>query len=140
RPAAARSLSAITWNLLAQVEGDCPLLHHTVCFSPDYAAEFGALVHQRRLPARPTVYLCAQDRGSAHPALAPGTPERLLCLVNAPADGDGAPLSEQELAQCERQTFEQLKRCGVAIHAQPAQTLRTTPTAFDALFPGTGGA
>ena len=41
------------------------------------------------LPAEPTVYVCAQDRGDDD---GPGRPERLLCLINAPARGDTTPL------------------------------------------------
>ena len=88
---AERSLSAVTWNLLAHVEG-FELARHTVFFSPSCEAEFDQIVRQRQLPQRATVYVCAQDRDDRglrqlHQVEAP---ERLLCLVNAPAIGGEA--------------------------------------------------
>ena len=58
-----RSLSALTWAMLAEAEG-FPLLRHTVFFSDDYPAEFEDLFTRNRLPAAPTAYICAQDRGA----------------------------------------------------------------------------
>jgi 1-hydroxycarotenoid 3,4-desaturase len=135
---AQRSLSAVTWNLVAPTEG-FPLLRHTVFFSRDYAGEFAEITQQRRLPTTPTVYVCAQDRtddGSTPPA----GPERLLCLVNAPADGDRHPIPPEELASCEARTFRHLAACGLQVRPDPSATRVTTPTDFDRLFPGTGGA
>jgi 1-hydroxycarotenoid 3,4-desaturase len=57
----ARSLSAVTLAVRARVDGR-PLSHHTVLFSPDYAAEFAALA-QGEMPDDATLYVCAQDRG-----------------------------------------------------------------------------
>jgi 1-hydroxycarotenoid 3,4-desaturase len=136
-PPARRSLSALTWNLLARTEG-FPLLRHTVFFSPDYRAEFDRLRGERRLPETPTVYVCAQDRGDD--GRAPDGAERLLCLVNAPADGDHHPLTPQEIASCQQRTFSHLASCGLQVWLDPAATLVTTPTDFHRLFPGTGGA
>jgi 1-hydroxycarotenoid 3,4-desaturase len=133
-----RSLSALTWNLLAPTDG-FPLLHHTVFFSGDYAAEFDDILVRHRLPADPTVYICAQDRDDSGVLARPG-PERLLCLVNAPAHGDTRPLNPTELASCQERTFQKLARCGLQVHSQPQHSLVTTPTDFDRLFPGTGGA
>jgi 1-hydroxycarotenoid 3,4-desaturase len=98
-----------------------PLLRHSVFFSRDYPAEFADLFRAGRLPAAPTVYVCAQDRGAAD-APAPDGPERLLCLVNAPPHGDSRPLTQAELAACEKASFQLLTRCGLT------------------LFPATGGA
>jgi 1-hydroxycarotenoid 3,4-desaturase len=81
-----RSLSAVTWTALAHAEG-FPLSRHSVFFSSDYAAEFDDILTRARLPARPTVYVCAQDRSDSG-ALQTEGPERLLILVNAPATGD----------------------------------------------------
>ncbi|MDP9149831.1 MAG: FAD-dependent oxidoreductase, partial [Myxococcota bacterium] len=63
-PAGARSFSAVTWAMRATARG-FPLLHHNVFFSDDYAAEFEALLAARRVPARPTVYVCAEDRSAS---------------------------------------------------------------------------
>jgi len=137
-PAAQRSLSALTWTLRARTAG-FPLLRHTVFFSADYAAEFRDLFGHRRLPAAPTVYVCAQDRDDADTA-APAGPERLLCLVNAPPTGDVGGPSMAEIERCEERSFGLLERCGLSIERDPANTLMTGPAQFERLFPATGGA
>jgi len=134
---ARRSLSAVTWNLLAPTSG-FPLSRHTVFFSNDSAAEFDDIFKRRRLPANPTVYVCAQDRCDDATA-APAT-ERLLMIVNAPATGDAQPLTPEELARCEAQTFTLMARCGLQVERYPEQMQMTTPQHFERLFPATGGA
>lgn len=99
-PASARSLSALTWNMLAECR-DFPLIRHNVFFSQDYASEFTDIFRQRRLPATPTVYVCAQDRGDAGEATPSGC-ERLFCLVNAPATGDSGPFTPWRLIDAKR--------------------------------------
>jgi 1-hydroxycarotenoid 3,4-desaturase len=137
-PAANRSLSALTWSLVAAT-GGFPLARHTVFFSADYAAEFDDILWHARLPADPTVYVCAQDRDDAGRA-APAGPERLLCLVNAPPAGDARPFDPAEVRQCEERTFERLARCGLRVERDPRRATATTPADFERLFPGTGGA
>ena len=134
-PPAGRSLSAVTWAIHAPTAG-FPLLHHNVFFSDDYAAEFAALFKRGRLPPAPTIYVCAQDRDDCGQA-SPGA-ERLLCLINAPANGDSHALTTTEIEQCTKQTFGFLQRCGLTV--DPGQATITTPTAFESLFPATGGA
>lgn len=138
-PAAAgqRSLSALTWNLLAPVQ-QAALLRHNVFFSGDYEAEFRALFGRGELPGDPTIYLCAQDRGDTE-GPPPAGHERLLCLVNAPANG-GAPVDEQALARCEQAAFARLARHGLRLAPAGDQALRTTPADFARRFPATGGA
>jgi 1-hydroxycarotenoid 3,4-desaturase len=133
-----RSLSAVTWSLLATAEG-FPLVRHNVFFSADYAAEFNDILQRQRLPLEPTVYLCAQDRDdSKHPVDA--APERLLCLINAPPTGDMAGSDAQELARCEKQVLIRLRRCGLNLDWEEGNRVLTTPSEFDKLFPATGGA
>jgi 1-hydroxycarotenoid 3,4-desaturase len=134
---AARSLSAVTWNVVARTEG-FPLAHHSVFFGDDYASEFDDVFRRRRLPAQPTVYVCAQDRGDASPP--PQEAERLLCLVNAPAIGDTHQFTTAEIQQCEKNAFELLERCGLRVLRSPGTSCVTTPTDFNRLFPATGGA
>lgn len=136
-PVADRSLSAMTWGLLAKTEG-FPLSRHTVFFSGDYEAEFEDIFTHKRLPRAPTVYLCAQDR-DAQDGSPPKGPERLLCLVNAPAIGDTHSFTGSEIEQCAQSTFALLERCGLRIHQDPQHTQVTTPTSFEQLFPATGG-
>ncbi len=137
-PSSARSLSAVTWSLSAQTDG-FPLVRHNVFFSRDYAAEFDAILGQGRSPTEPTVYVCAQDRDDDNADARLG-PERLLCLINAPPNGDGAPLTPAEIAQCEDRTFRQMERCGLRIHRRTEASVMTTPADFERLFPATGGA
>jgi 1-hydroxycarotenoid 3,4-desaturase len=133
-----RSLSALTWNIRAVTHG-FPLLRHNVFFSADYAAEFADIFQHQRLPGAPTVYVCAQDRETSA-GVAEGTPERLLCLVNAPAIGDVHRFTVEEVAQCLSRTLAMLQHCGLQVQATPEQRLATTPTDFNQLFPGSGGA
>lgn len=137
-PRSGRSLSALTWNLVAKTAG-FPLLRHTVFFSADYPAEFADLFRHRRLPRAPTVYVCAQDRHDDDVA-GPDVPERLLCLVNAPPCGDTNRFDAAEIDPCEERTFGLLERCGLTIERQPAATLVTTPADFAQRYPATGGA
>jgi carotenoid 1,2-hydratase len=141
-PRRARSLSAVTWAVRARARG-FPLLRHTVFFSGDYRAEFEALA-RGRLPADPTVYVCAQDRGSQDrddpDREDPDGPERFLVLVNAPPTGDEHAFSDQEIDPCAQTTFARLARHGLILDRRPEATRVTTPTDFAGLFPATGGA
>jgi 1-hydroxycarotenoid 3,4-desaturase len=136
-PRAQRSLSAVTWALHTRAEG-FPLVHHNVFFDSDYASEFDDIFNQRRLPQRGTVYVCAQDRDDR--AADPGRQERLLCLVNAPADGDRRAFHAEETDPCEQRALALLRRCGLTLEMAPAQVQRCTPHNFHRLFPATGGA
>ncbi|MBZ8132198.1 1-hydroxycarotenoid 3,4-desaturase CrtD [Afifella sp. IM 167] len=134
---AQRSLSALTFSVVAETEG-FDLIRHNVFFSDDYAGEFERIFRQGELPNVPTVYVCAQDRGDR-----PGGPsgeERLFILVNAPARGDVKPLEAEEIARCEERTFRLMERCGLKLRiAEGAKTI-TGPNEFEKLFPATGGA
>ena len=135
-PKATRSLSALTWAMVAETDG-FPLHHHNVFFSRNYAAEFETIFRQDRLPGEPTVYVCAQDRGGA---VQPNGPERLLVLVNAPAAGARRSFDASEIGPCAEQTFLTLQRCGLRIRQQPGKTVLTTPADFHRMFPATSGA
>jgi 1-hydroxycarotenoid 3,4-desaturase len=145
-----RSLSALTWSMVAEADG-FPLSRHSVFFSDDYRAEFNDLCRLRRLPREPTVYICAQDRrsdasGDVDAALE-GAAERLFVLVCAPAREDGGRSearveseSSGEIERCEAATFRALRRCGLNLRRDPARERRTTPDDFSRMFPATGGA
>ncbi|WP_237214408.1 1-hydroxycarotenoid 3,4-desaturase CrtD [Falsiroseomonas oryziterrae] len=135
-PDAGRSLSAVTWCAHVPTAG-FPLLHHNVFFAEDYAEEFDAVFRRRDICAAPTVYICAQDRGTGE--VAPGEAERLLLLINAPPDGDRRDFAPQvpELAQ---RTLALLRACGLELGLQEADAVPTTPTGFAGLFPASGGA
>ncbi len=152
-PKAGRSLSAIVSCRNVETSG-FPLIRHNVFFSRDYPAEFDAIFRQGEVPHEPTVYVCAQDRDDEglHPATsgerdgAPepmrgnahlGKPERLLCLINAPANGDSHTYTDEEIARCEDRAAKLMASCGLALHPGPAIT--TSPVGFNQLFPATGG-
>jgi 1-hydroxycarotenoid 3,4-desaturase len=118
RRGAKPSLSAVTWAMTARTDG-FDLAHHNVFFSNAYHAEFAAIA-AGRVPAEPTVYVCAADAGA------------LFCLVNAPANG--APADEA----CLPAMLAQLASCG--LNLRPGQIIRTDPAAWAQKFPATGGA
>jgi 1-hydroxycarotenoid 3,4-desaturase len=134
---AQRSLSAITWAMVASTSG-FELARHNVFFSSDYAAEFDDLFRRSRLPASPSVYVCAPDR--CEPSDAGTRTERLFCLVNAPPTGDVETHSETAIADYARIVFARVESAGLRVASQPASTVVTTPADFERLFPGSGGA
>jgi 1-hydroxycarotenoid 3,4-desaturase len=137
-----RALSAITWCLHAPTQG-FELEHHNVFFGYRYPEEFTNIFKDRRIKTSPTVYVCAQDRGAAvTPQVSKdlsSASERLLLLVNAPADGDAGGIDDPTLARVERETFELLEQCGLRIERRAGDCVITRPQDFDRLFPGTGG-
>ena len=137
RKAPPRSLSAITWSVHTRTSG-LALDRHNVFFRGDYASEFIDIFGHGQLPGQPTVYVCAQDRGTDLPA--PTGRERLLCLVNAPAAGDLQTITPEAIEQCENSSFALLRRCGLRIESAEPPSIRTTPVDFHRLFPATGGA
>ncbi len=134
-PRTGRSLSAIVSCRNAEASG-FPLIRHNVFFSNDYRAEFDAIFTQGKVPDRPTVYVCAQDRtdlgldGEARP-------ERLLCLINAPANGDSRAYAHEEIARCQDNAAKLMASCGLTLHSGPEAT--ASPAGFEQLFPATGG-
>ncbi len=131
-----RSLSAITWCLNTPTSG-FPLDYHNVFFAEDYRAEFDTIFRHRGICSAPTVYICAEDRAGAEP---PQGAERLLVLVNAPADGDRRDISGEAFARVEEATFGLLEACGLRIPARGQGGVSTGPAGFERLFPASGGA
>ncbi len=129
-----RSLSALVVMATARPEG-WAMDRHNVCFSSDYAAEFRDIFGQKRLPQAPSVYVCAQDRGTGTD---PPPLERFQLIINAPATGDARGFSGGEIAQCRNASLEALSRCGLDL--QPEAMVTVDPTMFEALFPSSGGA
>ena len=142
-PLASKSLSAVTWSVNARASG-FPLVRHNVFFDDDYALEFKEIFEHRKLPSRGTVYVCAQDRSDAATDAGQNRQsERLLCLVNAPAfdnSSQGKSLNDLEIRSCQKQSLKLLSQCGLELDLASAQTVQTTPSDFNRLFPGTGGA
>jgi 1-hydroxycarotenoid 3,4-desaturase len=136
-PLRARSLSAMTWSAVAKTRG-FPLQRHNVFFSSDYASEFDDIFVRDTLPDEPTVYVCAQDRDDSDTVRSDS--ERLLVLVNAPANGDRHIYDAAEVEQCARRTFGVLEQRGLQIQLQANAMRVTTPADFNRMFPATGGA
>ena len=135
-PAAKRSHSAVTFCARARTE--FPLAHHTVFFSDDYEREFRE-IERGRVPTEPTTYICAPDRDDAGnwETVTPNGGERVLALINAPANGDKANYAE-EAASCRKRVTALLRRCGMTVDWGEVTT--TSPTQFASMFPHTGGA
>ncbi|MBL8601972.1 MAG: phytoene desaturase [Myxococcales bacterium] len=138
-PRAGRSLSAVTYAMVARASG-FPLVRHNVFFSRDYHREFNEIFEQGRLPSEATVYVCAQDRDDRGGVRAGEAGERLFMIVNAPARGGLRALTRTEIDACETQTQGFLARLGLNIAWAEAPRVTTTPDDFEAMFPATGGA
>lgn len=132
---AARSLSARVWSFAATVTQDPGLAHHNVFFGQTPQSEFDAL-RAGRMPHDPTLYICAEDRGSD--AAAPDGPERFEIILNA------APLTiaepqDNEVDTCHQLTFQTLDRFGLRFDTAPDRGALTTPAMFDRMFPASAG-
>ena len=132
-----RSLSAVTWSMLADTSG-FDLAHHNVFFPDDYPREFEDIFRHGQLPARPAVYVCAQDRGPSHSQ--PQGRERLFMIANAPAIGDRGTIDKSAIARLEQAVFQLLEDCGLHVNSRPEHRVITTPADFEHRFPGTAGA
>ncbi|WP_022723266.1 1-hydroxycarotenoid 3,4-desaturase CrtD [Rhodopseudomonas sp. B29] len=134
----ARSLSAITWSMVAKTKG-FPLSRHSVFFSRDYKREFDEIA-RGEVPSEPTVYICGQDRIDDEARLGDDGREELLMLINAPANGDRHNYTSGDIAALGERSFAALARCGLRIDYDPSNAVVTTPADFNRLFPATGGA
>ena len=130
-----RALSAVIFCIVGRVR-DFPLHYHTVFFAEDYPEEFHAIFGRGDITRMPTVYVCAQDRAGG--ALPPGD-ERLLLLINAPADGDRVGRDAAVLEELRDRALAVLDACGCRIEFDPAHCVTTDPAAFNRRFPASGG-
>ena len=135
RPVAQRALSALTWCIKGSSSG-FELDHHNVFFESNYPSEFNTIFKDRGVPEKPTVYLCAQDRG---PNGSLNGSERLLMLVNAPADGDRQTWSKDDVMRTRDNALAVLARCGLNLSFKDNDCVSTTPTDWHGRFPGSGG-
>lgn len=137
------SLSALTWCLKAKASG-FDLSQHNVFFQSDYESEFNDIFKRHRLPRQPTVYLCAPERTEPSQAQGKDQAEPMLLLINAPGSfndvGESVASSAQEISVCQQQMLHMLEQRGLKLAFEPKQCLVTTPRAFAAHFPGSGGA
>jgi 1-hydroxycarotenoid 3,4-desaturase len=152
-----RSLSALTFSMVARTQGMALDFHNVVFQKTPYEDEFQSVFSQGRLPARPTVYICAHDRGPFGPtrssvAEQPQTQdhedrpvhgakpeaERLFMLINAPARADRQTLLEEEISVCQKRVLAQLQQVGLTVEPQAVQVGR--PQDFHQMFPASAGA
>lgn len=133
------SLSGLV--LLLGVRGTTPrLAHHTICFSPDYPAEFRSLFRDGRPAARPTVYIALTAR--TDPEHAPPGDENWFVLVNAPALGPGFAWTPEAVAEERARVLARLGAFGldpdgrIAVEhvATPADLARATGAWKGALY------
>jgi 1-hydroxycarotenoid 3,4-desaturase len=130
-----RSLSARVWSFAATPDG-AALHHHNVFFGRAPRAEFDDLA-QGRIPADPTIYVCAQDRGTG---LQPPGVERFEIILNSPPAAPDATPDDTEFTRCRTRTFATLARMGLSFSTLPTRPALTTPLDFARLFPGSDGA
>ena len=135
RPRQRRALSALTWCIKGSSSG-FKLDHHNVFFESNYPDEFNTIFEKRDVPAKPTVYLCAQDRG---PNGSLNGSERLMMLVNAPADGDQQTWAEDDVARIRDNALSVMERCGLNLSFKDEHCVSTTPADWHGRFPGSGG-
>jgi 1-hydroxycarotenoid 3,4-desaturase len=126
-----RSHSAVVWTFAARPRGP-DLHHHNVFFGPDPRREFGPIA-EGHLPEDPTLYVCAQDRGTGRN---PPELERFEIIMNAPPLGEG---QSEDIDTCRTRTFRTLAERGLTFGPEPSGTALTTPARFEALFPGSLG-
>lgn len=129
----ARSLSARVWAFASTAAGP-ELAHHNVFFAADPDEEFTAIA-AGRMPADPTIYICAEDRGQTRPA--PET-ERFEIILNAAPLTD-AQRPDKEAQTCHQRTFPTLARFGLTFTPEPGPAALTTPSGFNRLFPASAG-
>ena len=129
------------------VDRDCrdrmaSISHHTPCSLVTITSRNSEdIFEKRRLPRKPTVYVHAPDRPADRRRAPNSGPERLFCLVNAPARGRYMRIqNRRNSTECQESMLRLMKRCGLNLRWQPQEMVRTTPSDFNRRFPGTGGA
>ncbi len=126
-----RSLSARVWTFAGEASGP-GLVHHNVFFGRDPGQEFGP-IRQGLPPADPTLYICAQDRGSG---LSPPPLERFEIIENAAPTNRQQP---EEQDKCRIRVFNRLKEFGLTFTPEPPASAVTIPAEFDRMFPASLG-
>ncbi|WP_147113342.1 1-hydroxycarotenoid 3,4-desaturase CrtD [Tateyamaria sp. syn59] len=129
---AKRSFSARVLSFAAAPHGP-DLAHHNVFFAEDAQSEFNDLM-AGRIPAHPSFYICALDRG--HGKHTPQL-ERFEIITNAPATADD---KVEDLSPWLHQITRQMAQHGISFSPTPDTTTITTPQAFAQMFPATQGA
>ncbi len=133
KPLEARSLSAYVWSFAANPRSP-DLAHHNVFFGQDPTTEFGPIAGGQQ-PHDPTLYICAEDRGTGR---TPPATERFEIIMNGAPTTKTHP-SAEEINTCRQQTFGTLAQFGLTFDSSPPDRALTTPAGFNSLFPATTG-
>ena len=117
--AAGRSLSAVTWATvgatprLSAGPPQCVFRRATIARSSTRSSATA------RLPAQPTIYVCAQDRDDD--GAAPDTePERLFVSSTRRPSGDAGALDQRRLSHARKRRFGAERRCGLTLEPTAA--------------------
>ncbi|MBL3563199.1 phytoene desaturase family protein, partial [Rhodovulum sulfidophilum] len=129
-----RSLSAYVWSYAAVPHGP-EMVHHNVFFCDDPHTEFDPIA-RGAMPEDPTLYICAQDRGTGR---SPEGLERFEIIMNGPPVDDGTDPTDEEQETCRTRTFQTLARFGLTFDPRPGVQALTTPRQFAKLFPASDG-
>ncbi|MEM6888217.1 MAG: 1-hydroxycarotenoid 3,4-desaturase CrtD [Pseudomonadota bacterium] len=136
---APRSFSARVISFAAPAEG-LALDHHNILFDADPSSEFDDLA-AGRIPRHPTLYICAEDRGTSRQ---PPDLERFEIIANAPALAPGASPDDttdrMELASWNHQIVQKMKTFGLTFSPPPTVDMITSPHHFAQMFPASLGA
>ena len=130
-----RSFSARVHSFAATVAG-LDLAHHNVMFAADPLEEFKDL-QAGRIPSKPSIYICAMDRGQGQD---PPERERFEIITNAPATSGKTLQTETDLDTWHHQIFSTMNRFGLRFSPTPTARSITTPQNFAQMFPASLGA
>jgi 1-hydroxycarotenoid 3,4-desaturase len=129
-----RSLSARVHSFAATPTG-LDLLHHNVLFADVPNSEFKD-IKAGKTPSDATLYICAEDRGTAAP---PPALERFEIITNAAPIGQTQD-DQEELETWHQQTLTRMRDSfGLSFSPSPSASSITTPQMFHAMFPGSLG-
>lgn len=129
---AGRALSAAVWAFAAKPVGR-DLAHHNVFFGADPATEFDP-IRKGQAPSDPTIYICAQDRGTG--MAPPHGLERFEIILNAPAGYRGPDPEEMTWRPL---TFQTLSNRGLRFQGDIPDQALTLPHHFAQIFPASDG-
>ncbi|MEM8591543.1 MAG: 1-hydroxycarotenoid 3,4-desaturase CrtD [Pseudomonadota bacterium] len=137
KPLENRSLSAQVLAFAARIKGP-DLVHHNVFFAQDPRDEFGPIARGRN-PEFPTLYICAEDRGTG---ITPPDLERFEIIMNAPPlslSEKAADPTAKEKEACRQRTHRKLAQFGLTFESSLPDAALTIPREWDQLFPGSAG-
>ncbi|MEM8690912.1 MAG: 1-hydroxycarotenoid 3,4-desaturase CrtD [Pseudomonadota bacterium] len=128
-----RSFSARVHSFAATPHGS-QMVHHNVFFDSEPLSEFHDLM-ANRVPDKPSIYICALDRGQG---VDPPALERFEIITNAPPTDD-IPIRE-DIETWHPQIMQKIAQFGLTFSPMPSPQTVTTPRHFAQMFPESQGA